>query len=110
MFVTTMVVGAVITASGGSVKATGMFVRDIGFNLAGSTALFFMCLTERATLEEAGCLFAAYLVYVVAVTQVPLVQCHVQTRSRPYRVSHCSACGLRASSLNTKWCAALYSA
>ena len=69
MFVTTLVVGAVITASGGSVKATGMFVRDITFNLIGSTALFFMCLSERATLYEAGGLFAAYLVYVVAVTQ-----------------------------------------
>ena len=69
MFVTTVVVGAVITASGGSVKATGMFVRDIAFNLIGSTALFFMCLSERATLYEAGGLFAAYLVYVLAVTQ-----------------------------------------
>ena len=69
MFVTTVVVGAVITASGGSVKAAGMFVRDIVFNLIGSTALFFMCLSERATLYEAGGLFGMYLVYVLAVTQ-----------------------------------------
>ena len=69
MFVTTVVVGAVITASGGSVKAAGMFVRDIMFNLIGSTLLFFMCLSERATLYEAGGLFGMYLVYVLAVTQ-----------------------------------------
>lgn len=69
MFVTTLVVGAVITASGGSVKASGMFVRDIAFNLVGSTALFFMCLSERATLYEAAGFFTMYLVYVVAVTQ-----------------------------------------
>ena len=69
MFVTTVVVGAVITASGGSVKAAGMFVRDIMFNLIGSTMLFFLCLSERATLYEAGILFGMYIVYVVAVTQ-----------------------------------------
>ena len=69
MFVTTVVVGAVITASGGSVKATGMFVRDIAFNLGGSTILFFFCLSERATLWEAIGLFVLYIIYVLAVTQ-----------------------------------------
>jgi hypothetical protein len=69
MFVTTVVVGAVISASGGSVKAAGMVLRDLLFNLLGSTVLFFMCLSMQATLWEAGMLFGLYVCYVLAVTQ-----------------------------------------
>ena len=69
MFVTTVVVGAVITASGGEVKARGMFFRDVLFNIVGQIALFFLCLSGRATLWEAGGLMLAYGVYVISVTQ-----------------------------------------
>ena len=68
MFVTTVVVGAVITASGGECKARGMFLRDVGWNILGQVALFFMCLSGTATLWEAALLLGLYTAYVLSVT------------------------------------------
>eukprot|EP01052_Picozoa_sp_SAG31_P047775 SAG31_NODE_9709_length_1239_cov_0.933333_3_plen_149_part_01 len=44
------------------------YAAQVLFNLAGSTAMFFMCLTQQATLWEGVGLFVAYVIYVLCVT------------------------------------------
>jgi hypothetical protein len=60
-------VGAVITASGGAVKARGMFLRDVGFNIVGQLFIFLLSLVGRAAWWHGLLLFIAYISYVVAV-------------------------------------------